>query len=175
MKNTWLVAGLGNPGPRYAGTRHNAGRATVAELARREGLRFSVHKAQALVAEGAPGADGRFVFAQPNTFMNSSGGPLAQLMRFYDVSPDRLIVVHDDLDLPFGTLRLKFGGGHGGHNGVRDIIARLGTPEFTRVRIGIGRPGTDGAVIDFVLQRFTAVQRRQVDQVFADAADAVEM
>lgn len=174
MNDTWLIVGLGNPGPQYEASRHNAGRMTVIESARRAGVRFTTHKAGALVAEARMGS-ARCVLAAPNSFMNLSGGPVARLLRFWSLEPDRLVVVHDDLDLPFGTLRLKVGGGHGGHNGVRDIITALGTPAFTRVRLGIGRPPAGRSVIDFVLQRFTATERRGLDLLISDAADAVEM
>ncbi|WP_285116091.1 aminoacyl-tRNA hydrolase [Leifsonia sp. fls2-241-R2A-40a] len=171
----WLVVGLGNPGPGYASTRHNVGQMVLDELASRGGLTFKSHKTNATVAEGrlAPGGP-RLVLAKPNTFMNVSGGPVSQLMRFYSLDPSHLIVVHDELDIPFDTIRLKSGGGHGGHNGVRDVIAAIGTGDFTRVRVGVGRPpGTSGAA-DHVLKAFSAAERKNLPILVSDAADAVE-
>ncbi|MDO9394977.1 MAG: aminoacyl-tRNA hydrolase, partial [Herbiconiux sp.] len=136
-----LVVGLGNPGPGYAATRHNVGQMVVDELANRMRSSFKSHKANAVVAEGriVPGGP-RYVLAKPNTYMNVSGGPVNGLLKFYGLSPADLIVVHDELDIPFDTLKLKQGGGHGGHNGLRDIIQATGSGDFVRVRVGIGRP-----------------------------------
>ena len=129
----WLVVGLGNPGPGYAGNRHNVGQMVLAELADRATATFKNHKGNAAVADGrSPAGQPRFVLAKPNTFMNVSGGPVAALLRFYKIDPARLIVVHDELDIPFDSIRLKQGGGHGGHNGLRDIIAATGTADFIR-------------------------------------------
>lgn len=175
MDDLWVVVGLGNPGPGYAGNRHNVGQMALAQLADRASATFKNHKANAAVAEGRSAAAGpRFVLAKPNTFMNLSGGPVAGLLRFYKVEPARLIVLHDELDLPFDTVRLKFGGGHGGHNGIRDIIAALGTGDFTRVRIGIGRPPGRQPAADFVLKDFAGPERELLPNLLADAADAVE-
>lgn len=173
--NSWLVVGLGNPGPGYAGNRHNVGQMALDTEAERIGARFKTHKTNSRVAEGrtAPGAP-KLVLAKPNSFMNLSGGPVAALLRFYSLTPQRLIVLHDELDVPFGTLRLKAGGGHGGHNGIRDIAAAVGTPEFIRVRIGIGRPPGRQDAAEFVLRDFTAAQRSEIPGILADAADAVE-
>jgi PTH1 family peptidyl-tRNA hydrolase len=171
----WLVVGLGNPGPGYAGNRHNVGQMVLAELADRMSATFKSHKANASVAEGRTGAGGpRLILAKPNTFMNVSGGPVAALLRFYKIEPSRLIVLHDELDIPFDSLKLKWAGGHGGHNGVRDIIAATGTPEFTRVRIGIGRPPGRQPAADFVLKDFGTDERKILPNLLADAADAVE-
>jgi PTH1 family peptidyl-tRNA hydrolase len=171
----WLVVGLGNPGPGYAATRHNVGQMVLDELASRGGLTFKTHKTNAMVAEGrlTPGGP-RFVLAKPNTFMNVSGGPVAQLLRFYSLDPSRLIVVHDELDIPFDTLRLKAGGGHGGHNGVRDVIAATGSGDFARVRVGVGRPPGSTGAADHVLKAFSASERTNLPVLIADAADAVE-
>ncbi|MGN6742678.1 MAG: aminoacyl-tRNA hydrolase [Amnibacterium sp.] len=170
----WLVVGLGNPGAQYAGNRHNVGRMVLDELARRMGVRFSRHRTNAFVAEGreTPGGT-RFLLAAPETYMNESGRPVGRLVTFYSLTPDRLIVVHDELDIPFGALRLKAGGGHGGHNGVRDIAAVLGTPEFARVRVGIGRPPGRQPAADFVLRDFTPAERKELPLLVGDAADAV--
>lgn len=171
---TWLVAGLGNPGPGYAGHRHNVGQLVVDELATRIGATFGRHKTQSLVAEGRvePGAP-KLVLAKSTGFMNASGGPVSRLLKFYSLAPDRLIVVHDELDLPFDTIRLKSGGGPGGHNGLRDVISAVG-PDFIRVRIGIGRPPGRQDPADFVLSTFSKAERELLPTVVADAADAVE-
>jgi len=172
----WLVVGLGNPGPDYAGNRHNVGQMALAELADRMRAPFKSHKANAAVAEGRTGTDSpRLILAKPNTYMNVSGGPVAALMRFYKVLPENLIVVHDELDIPFDSIKLKTGGGHGGHNGVRDIAAAIGTPDFVRVRVGIGRPPGRQPAADFVLRDFSAEERKTLPNLLADAADAVEI
>ena len=175
MESPWLVVGLGNPGPGYAATRHNVGQMVVDELARRGSLTFKTHKTNATVAEGRidPGGP-RFVLAKPNTYMNVSGGPVAQLLRFYSLEPSRLIVVHDELDIPFDTLKLKSGGGHGGHNGVRDVIAAIGTGDFVRVRVGVGRPPGSRDAAEHVLKAFSAAERETLPILVGEAADAVE-
>jgi PTH1 family peptidyl-tRNA hydrolase len=171
----WLVVGLGNPGPGYAGHRHNVGQLVVSELANRFGATFKAHKAGAVVAEarGRPGGD-RIALAVPSTFMNVSGRPVAALLKFYSLDASRLIVIHDELDLPFDTVRLKTGGGPGGHNGIRDIIAVAG-PDFVRVRVGIGRPPGRQDPADFVLSPFTKSERETLPNLVADAADATEL
>ena len=172
----WLVVGLGNPGPRYESTRHNVGQLVVDELAARRGEAWRAHKANARVAETwlRPGGP-KLVLAKPNSFMNVSGGPVAGLVRFYGVEPDRVIIVHDELDIPFDTIKLKVGGGHGGHNGVRDVAKALDTPEFTRVRVGIGRPPGRQDAADWVLDPFGTTERAQLPLLIGDAADAVEL
>lgn len=128
-----------------------------------------------MVAEGRTSADGpRLVLARPTSYMNVSGGPVAALLRFYKIPAERLIVVHDELDIPFDTVKLKRGGGHGGHNGLRDIISAVGTPEFIRVRVGIGRPPGRQTSADFVLHDFSSTERSVLPNLLADAADAVE-
>ena len=172
----WLVVGLGNPGPGYAGNRHNVGQMALAQLADRASATFKNHKANAAVAEGRSFAAGpKLVLAKPNSFMNLSGGPVAGLLRFYKIEPSHLIVLHDELDIPFDSVRLKFGGGHGGHNGIRDIIAAVCTGDFTRVRIGIGRPPGRQPAADFVLRDFGADERKTLPNLLSDAADAVEL
>ena len=174
--NLWLVVGLGNPGPGYAGNRHNVGQMVLSELGTRMSANFKNHRANAQVAEGraVPGGP-RFILAAPNSFMNLSGGPVAALLRYYSIPADHLIVVHDELDLPFDTLKLKTGGGPGGHNGIRDIIAAAGTPDFIRVRVGIGRPPGRQPAADFVLANFSAAERTVLPILVADAADAVQL
>lgn len=172
----WLVVGLGNPGPGYAGNRHNVGQMALAQLADRASVTFKNHKANASVGEGRSFAAGpKLVLAKPNSFMNLSGGPVAGLLRYYKIDPAHLIVLHDELDIPFDSVRLKSGGGPGGHNGIRDIIAAVGTGDFTRVRIGIGRPPGRQAAADFVLRDFNGEEREQLPNILVDAADAVEL
>lgn len=175
MAEKWLIVGLGNPGPRYELTRHNVGQLVIDELAARRGEGFRAHKANARVAETwlRPGAAG-LVLAKPNTFMNVSGGPVAGLAAFYGIPADRVIVVHDELDIPFDTIKLKTGGGHGGHNGVRDVAKALDSAEFARVRVGIGRPPGRQDPADWVLQPFGAAERKNLPILLGDAADAVE-
>jgi PTH1 family peptidyl-tRNA hydrolase len=175
-ENTWLVVGLGNPGPAYARNRHNVGHMVVDELAGRIGAGFRKHKTPAVVAEGfvAPGGP-KLVLAKLNSYMNVSGGPVAALLRFYSLDPTRLIVVHDELDLPFDTVKLKQGGGHGGHNGLRDIAKAADSADFLRVRVGIGRPPGRQDAADFVLKDFAGTERELLPNLIGDAADAVAL
>ena len=175
MSDLWLVVGLGNPGPDYAATRHNVGQMVLDEAASRASLTFKRHKTNSRVAEGHrfPGG-ARIVFAKPNSFMNLSGGPVAALVAFYDLKPDHLIVVHDELDIPFDTIRLKSGGGHGGHNGLRDIISAVGTSDFIRIRVGIGRPSGAHDAADHVLKRFTPHEQKTLPILIGDAVDALD-
>jgi PTH1 family peptidyl-tRNA hydrolase len=169
----WLVVGLGNPGPRYADTRHNAGRMVVAELARRHAVELGSVKFNARFGSVRIG-DVRVMLAMPLCYMNESGQAVAPLARFYQIPPERILAVYDDLDLPLGRLRLRADGGAGGHNGVSSLIRSLGTPTFPRLRLGIDRPpaGWDGA--DYVLGRFTKDERELIDSRLPDAADAIE-
>ncbi|MCU1514838.1 MAG: aminoacyl-tRNA hydrolase [Microbacteriaceae bacterium] len=172
----WLVVGLGNPGPDYASNRHNVGQMVLAELADRVHAPFRSQKTNAMVAEGRTGLEGpRLILAKPNSFMNLSGGPVAALLKFYKLTPAQLIVVHDELDIPFDTIKLKSGGGHGGHNGIRDIASAIGSPDFLRVRVGIGRPPGRQDAADFVLRDFGSAERSVLPNLLADAADAVEL
>lgn len=176
MSHTWLIVGLGNPGPRYEATRHNAGQLVVDELAARRGATFKAHRAGARVAETwlRPGS-AKLVLAKPNSFMNVSGGPVSGLARYYGIDPERIVIVHDELDIPFDTIRLKIGGGPGGHNGVRDVAKALGTPEFPRVRVGIGRPPGRQDPADWVLNPFSSAERETLAHLVGDAADAAEL
>lgn len=173
---TWLVVGLGNPGDRYARTRHNVGQMVVDELASRAGTKLTSHKANAQVAQVrfTMGGD-KVVLAKPNTFMNTSGGPVANLAKYFRVSPEHIVVLHDELDIDFDTLKLKIGGGHGGHNGLRDIAKAIDTQNYNRVRIGIGRPPSKQDPADFVLSEFSAAERANLPVLISDAADAVEL
>jgi PTH1 family peptidyl-tRNA hydrolase len=173
----WLIVGLGNPGPDYAGNRHNAGFMILDVLAGRIGGRFKSHRARADVVEGRLGGPGgtRVVLAKPRTFMNESGGPVAGLRDFFKVPAERLIVVHDELDIPYGTVRLKRGGGDNGHNGLRSITRSLGDKEYLRVRFGVGRPPGRMDAAAFVLRDFSAAERKELPLELERAADAVEM
>jgi len=173
----WLVVGLGNPGPAYAGTRHNVGYLVVDELARRIGGRLRAHKSgRAEVLEGRLGIGGpRVVLGRARSYMNESGGPVRALLSFYKVPPERLVLVHDELDLAFETLRVKCGGGDNGHNGLRSVRSALGTGEFNRVRVGVGRPPGRQSPADFVLAPYTSVERTVLPAQVDRAADAVEM
>jgi PTH1 family peptidyl-tRNA hydrolase len=179
--DTWLVVGLGNPGARYAGNRHNVGAMVIDELASRHGgARLKAHKARASVAEvrlgvlsgGAPGP--KAVLAVPSSYMNESGGPVKGLMKFFSIDTDHLVVLHDELDIPAGEVRLKKGGGEGGHNGLRSISSALGTKDYLRVRIGIGRPPGRMEAADFVLRDFSVTERKDLPFLIGDAADAAE-
>jgi PTH1 family peptidyl-tRNA hydrolase len=172
----WLVVGLGNPGPAYAGNRHNAGYLVVDELADRLGGSLRAHKSgRALVLEGRLGVGGpRVVLGRGRCYMNESGGPVAALGAFYKVPPEHLVVVHDELDIPFDTLRVKLGGGDNGHNGVRSVRAALGTGDFYRVRLGVGRPPGRQSPADFVLSDYSAQERKALQLQVSRAADAVE-
>ncbi|WP_116950103.1 aminoacyl-tRNA hydrolase [Jiangella endophytica] len=177
MSDAWLVVGLGNPGPTYAGTRHNVGAMVVDLLAERAGSPLkSQRKLRADVAEvrlgGVPGS--RAVLAKPHTYMNESGGPVALLADFYKIAPDHLVVVHDELDLPFGTVRLKLGGGDNGHNGLRSVRARIGTGDYCRLRFGIGRPPGRMDPAAYVLKPFSTVEKRDIELEVDRAADAAE-
>lgn len=168
-----LVVGLGNPGPAHVGNRHNAGFLVADELADRAGERFRSHKAGADVVEGRL-AGRRVVLAKPRSYMNLSGGPVAGLVRFFKIAPDSVVVVHDELDIPFDTVRLKLGGGDNGHNGLRSITKSLGTKDYYRVRVGIGRPPGRMDAADFVLRDFSGAERRDLAFVIDRAADATE-
>jgi len=175
----WLVVGLGNPGPKYAGNRHNIGYLVVEELAQRLGSSFRAHKTgRAEVVEGrlgTPGTPGpRVVLARPRSYMNEIGGPVKALATFYKVPAERVVAVHDELDLPFDSMRVKLGGGDNGHNGLRSIRSSLGTGDFHRVRVGVGRPPGRQDVADFVLSDYSAQERKQVPLQVVLAADAVE-
>jgi PTH1 family peptidyl-tRNA hydrolase len=177
--DVWLVVGLGNPGPAYSGHRHNVGYLVTDELAGRMGASFRAHKSgRADVVEGrlgAPGTPGpRVVLARPRCYMNETGGPVKALATFYKVPPARIIAIHDELDIPFGTLRTKLGGGDNGHNGLRSMRSSLGTGDFYRVRAGIGRPPGRQDVADFVLSNYSSVERKELPFQVDHAADAVE-
>jgi PTH1 family peptidyl-tRNA hydrolase len=180
VNGVWLVVGLGNPGPSYAGNRHNIGYLVADELASRMGSGFRPHKSgRADVVEGRLGGLGgvggvRVVLARPRCYMNETGGPVSTLAKFYKVAPERVVAIHDELDIPFDTMRLKLGGGDNGHNGLRSMRASLGTGDFHRVRVGIGRPPGRQSPADFVLSDYSAAERKVLPFQVDRAADAVE-
>ncbi|MGW4033343.1 aminoacyl-tRNA hydrolase [Streptomyces sp. NPDC004838] len=174
----WLIVGLGNPGPGYAANRHNVGFMVADLLAERIGGNFKrAQKAQAQVVEGRIGPPGpanrRVVLAKPMSYMNLSGGPVTGLRDFYKVPTANIVAIHDELDIDYGTLRLKLGGGDNGHNGLKSMTKAMG-PDYHRVRFGIGRPPGRMQVADFVLKDFSATERKELDYFVDRAADAVE-
>jgi PTH1 family peptidyl-tRNA hydrolase len=176
MAETWLIVGLGNPGPKYSGNRHNVGQMVLDELASRIGGSFSSHRSRAMVLEGRLGIGGpRVVLAKPLTYMNESGGPVAGVAKFYGIEPDHVVAVHDEIDISFDTVRLKLGGGEGGHNGLRDISKALGTKDYYRVRVGVGRPPGRMEAADYVLRDFSSAERKELPFLLSEGADAVEL
>jgi PTH1 family peptidyl-tRNA hydrolase len=174
---TWLIVGLGNPGPTYARTRHNVGYLVNDVLAARTGSGWRAHKSgRADIVEGrlggVPGI--RVVLARSRSYMNETGGPVSTLAKFYDVEPDHIIAIYDEIDLPFNTLRVKFGGGDNGHNGVKSMRASLGTGDFYKVRVGVSRPPGRQSAADYVLKPFTATERRDLGVIVEETADSVE-
>ncbi|RBY94245.1 aminoacyl-tRNA hydrolase [Blastococcus sp. TBT05-19] len=172
-----MVVGLGNPGPGYAGNRHNVGAMVLEELARRAGIRLAPGKgarARAVSGEGRL-AGRRVVLAQPLTYMNESGSPVRGLLDYHKLPPEQLVVIHDELDIPFSAVRLKRGGGEGGHNGLRSISRSAGTKDYLRVRVGIGRPPGRQDPADFVLKDFSGTERKELDLLLVEAADATEL
>lgn len=168
----WLIVGLGNPGPEYAGHRHNAGFMVVDVLAKRMGGRFKSHRSRALLLEGRL-AGRRAILAKPMSYMNLSGGPVTALRDYYRIGLENIVVIHDELDIGYGSLRLKRGGGDNGHNGLKSITGSLG-PDYLRVRFGIGRPPGRMDVVAYVLRDFSAAERKELDYLADRAADAVE-
>ncbi|MFD9488835.1 aminoacyl-tRNA hydrolase [Streptomyces sp. NPDC059991] len=177
MDAPWLVVGLGNPGPEYAANRHNIGFMVADLLAERMGAKFKAHKARAQVVEGRIGPAGplnrRVILAKPLSYMNLSGGPVTALRDFYKVPTENIVAVHDELDIDYGVLRLKLGGGDNGHNGLKSMTKSFG-PDYHRVRFGIGRPPGRMQVADFVLKDFSSTERKELDYFVDRASDAVE-
>jgi peptidyl-tRNA hydrolase, PTH1 family len=176
---SWLVVGLGNPGPAFASHRHNIGYRVADELARRMGVRFRAARGmRAEVADGRIGPAGadrpRLLVAKSRTFMNESGWAVRRLLTYYKLQPSNMIVVHDELDIDPGQLRVKFGGGDNGHNGLKSIRTSLGTGDFYRVRIGVGRPHGRQDPADFLLSDIPANAREDIEVEIGRAADAVE-
>ncbi len=168
-----IVVGLGNPGPRYKETRHNVGFAVVSLLADRHGISLQQKRFRAQLGTGPVGTKSTLL-ACPQTFMNRSGDSVGPLVGFYKVPPEQVVVVHDELDLPFGVVKVKSGGGHGGHNGLRDLVQKMGSPDFVRVRVGIGRPQGPIDVSAWVLARWNGEEGRLLGPVLDRAADAAE-
>ena len=172
----FLVIGLGNPGPSYAGNRHNVGAMVLDELAARAGVKLSPGKgkrARTLIGEGRL-AGRRAVLARPTSYMNESGGPVRGLLDYHSIPATDLVVLHDELDIPFASVRLKRGGGEGGHNGLRSITRSTGTRDYLRVRVGIGRPPGRQDPADFVLKDFSGTERKTLELLVGEAADATE-
>lgn len=177
----WLVTGLGNPGSQYEGTRHNMGFMCADMLAQRWSVSFSDHKGLAMLGKGIMrlgGKESKFFLAKPVTFMNDSGNAVASICSYYDIAPERVVVVHDDIDLSFGRIKIKAGGSAGGHNGIRSIDRSLSTNEYNRVRMGVGHsqrgPQAHERTVEWVLGQFSAQQRKKLGNFLADGADAVE-
>jgi peptidyl-tRNA hydrolase, PTH1 family len=170
----WLIAGLGNPGPQYAANRHNLGFLVADELAERAGVSFKRDRSRAQVATGRL-AGVPVILAKPMTFMNVSGRPVAALRGFYKVPSDRIIVIHDELDIPFDAVRVKLGGGDNGHNGLRSVTAALGSRDYYRIRVGIGRPPGRMDPAAFVLRDFSAAERDALPVLLSRSADAAEV
>ena len=169
----WLVVGLGNPGREYAGNRHNVGFDVVTELAARAKAPPLREKFGAEIGEATIRGE-RVLLCKPMEFMNVSGQAVARVAKFWKIAPASIVVVHDDLDLPFGRLKLGAGGGHGGNNGVRSVIADLGSADFLRVRFGIGRPAPGGDAANYVLTDFSRAEQKELPDLRSSAADAVE-
>lgn len=170
-----LIVGLGNPGPQYEATRHNVGFMVADVLSARIGAKFSSHKKSNSEVIQARLSDRPVVVAKPRTFMNLSGQPVAALARFFSVNPGNIVIVHDELDIEFGSIRLKLGGGEGGHNGLRSISQQLGTKDYLRTRVGVGRPPGRMDAAAYVLKPFSAAERKDLGVICEEAADAAEL
>lgn len=169
-----LVAGLGNPGDRYSNTRHSIGFMVIDALGSRHGIRVDKNKKKSLTGSGVI-TEEKVIMAKPQTFMNLTGEALGPLFSFLDIDFEDVIVIHDDLDLDFGRIKIKAGGGHGGHNGIRSIISHFGAKNFVRVRVGIGKPPVGWDVAKYVLNSFSAEEKKDLDALIDRASDAVEM
>lgn len=170
-----LIVGLGNPGAQYERTRHNVGFMVADVLADRVGGKFGAHKKSGADVVTARLGDRQVVIAKPRSFMNVSGRPVAALARFFSVAPENIVVIHDELDIDFGVVKLKLGGGEGGHNGLRSISAAIGTKDYLRTRVGVGRPPGRMDPASFVLKPFSAAERKDLGVVCEEAADAAEL
>ena len=166
--------GLGNPGSQYEKTRHNVGQMVVAACADSAGVGWGKFKSQGVLAKVSHPAGFTLRLAALSSFMNRSGGPVQAMLAFHKIPPSQLLVVHDELDVPWGSLRLKYGGGNAGHNGLKDITRALGTPDFYRLRVGIGRPDDPRPVADYVLQPFSPDQESELTGVLRRCCDALE-
>lgn len=177
VNNAWLVVGLGNPGDKYSATRHNIGFVVADELAKRYAGKFSPHKYRALVSEVRLGAGRevpKLIIVKPLTYMNDSGDAVAPLAKYFNAASQQIIAIHDELDIPFDGIRVKLGGGDNGHNGLKSLTQSLNTPEYFRIRVGIGRPTTPQDTADYVLDNFSKTERGQVPDLALRACDAIE-
>ena len=174
---TWLVVGLGNPGDKYAATRHNVGQMVIDELVRRHNVKLSSHKSRTHIAafKLGVGVDAHpVIVAKSQSFMNETGGPIKALANFYSVEPQKIIALHDELDIPFAAIRTKIAGGDNGHNGLKSMTSAFGTAEYYRVRLGIGRPIGEQDPGDFVLKAFSKVEQKDLSEFIVRGADVVE-
>jgi PTH1 family peptidyl-tRNA hydrolase len=177
VNNTWLVVGLGNPGDKYSSTRHNIGFMVADELANRYTGKFSSHKYRALVSEvrlGVGSEAPKLIIIKPSTYMNDSGNAVAPLAKYFNTAPQQIIAIHDELDIPFNAIRVKLGGGDNGHNGLKSLTQSLSTPDYFRIRVGIGRPTTPQDTADYVLDNFSKAERSVVPDLALRACDAIE-
>ncbi len=177
VNNTWLVVGLGNPGDKYSSTRHNIGFMVADELANRFKGKFSSHKYRALVSEvrlGVGSEAPKLIIIKPSTYMNDSGNAVAPLAKYFNTAPQQIIAIHDELDIPFNAIRVKLGGGDNGHNGLKSLTQSLSTPDYFRIRVGIGRPTTPQDTADYVLDNFSKAERSVVPDLAMRACDAIE-
>ena len=177
VNNTWLVVGLGNPGDKYSSTRHNIGFMVADELANRYTGKFSSHKYRALVSEvrlGVGSEAPKLMIIKPSTYMNDSGNAVAPLAKYFNTAPQQIIAIHDELDIPFNAIRVKLGGGDNGHNGLKSLTQSLSTPDYFRIRVGIGRPTTPQDTADYVLDNFSKAERSVVPDLALRACDAIE-
>ena len=174
---TWLVVGLGNPGDEYAATRHNVGQMVIDHLAKRHNVKLSTHKSRTDIAayKLGVGVDAHsIILAKSKSYMNESGGPVKALASFYSVAPDKIIVLHDELDIPYAAIRAKVAGGDNGHNGLKSLTSSFGTADYFRVRLGIGRPMGQQDPGDFVLKQFSKEEKKTLDEFIDRGADCVE-
>jgi len=174
---TWLVAGLGNPGDQYAATRHNVGQMVIDQLVKRHSIKLASHKSRTHIAayKLGVGIDAhQIILAKSHSYMNESGGPIKALANFYSVEPEKIIVLHDELDIGFAAIRTKLGGGDNGHNGLKSMTSAFNTPDYYRVRLGIGRPMGQQDPADFVLKQFSKEEKKDLDEFIERGADVVE-
>ncbi|MEJ6760408.1 MAG: aminoacyl-tRNA hydrolase [Candidatus Planktophila sp.] len=174
---TWLVVGLGNPGDQYAATRHNVGQMVIDHLAKRHSVKLSSHKSRTEIAayKLGVGIDAHsIILAKSKSYMNETGGPIKALANFYSVAPEKIIILHDELDIPFSAIRAKVAGGDNGHNGLKSLTSSFDTPDYFRVRLGIGRPMGEQDPADFVLKQFSKEEKRTLGEFIDRAADCVE-
>jgi PTH1 family peptidyl-tRNA hydrolase len=174
---TWLVVGLGNPGDQYAATRHNVGQMVIDQLVKRHSIKLASHKSRTHIAayKLGVGIDAhQIILAKSQSYMNETGGPIKALANFYSVGPEKIIVLHDELDISFAAIRTKLGGGDNGHNGLKSMTSAFNTPDYYRVRLGIGRPMGQQDPADFVLKQFSKEEKKDLDEFIERGADVVE-